>query len=145
MSHIELLDATLRDGQQSLWGMRMQAGMALPVPDLLRAAIHRTPMRAGMRGNACVSFGVTPDALMDLWMRRLNEHGVRSFWIYDVLYGVDNFARLARIAKEYDSEVIGTVFFSLSPVHTDEYLCARTAEIAAVPELDGVLFYDTAG
>src|SRR6266487_3804057 len=124
MSHVELLDTTLRDGQQSLWG---------------------TPMRAGMRGNACVSFGVTPDALMDLWMRRLNEHGVRSFWIYDVLYGIDNFARLARIAKEYGSEVVGTVFFSLSPVHTDEYLAGKAAQIAAVADIDGVLFYDTAG
>jgi oxaloacetate decarboxylase alpha subunit len=179
MSQVDLLDTTLRDGQQSLWGMRMQAGMALPVADLLdrtgfraidatgssfmevlvkycqedpwegldllREAIRRTPMRAGMRGNACVSFGVTPDALMDLWMRRLNEHGVRSFWIYDVLYGIDNFVRLAKIAKEYGSEVVGTVFFSLSPVHTDEYLSAKTAEIAAAPEIDGVLFYDTAG
>ncbi len=179
MSRVELLDATLRDGQQSLWGMRMQAGMALPVADvldrtgfrtidaaassfmevlvkycredpwegldLLREAIWRTPMRGGMRGNACVSFGVTPDALMDLWMRRLNEHGVRSYWIYDVLYGVANFARLARIAKEYGSEVVGTVFFTRSPVHTDEYLAAKAAEIAAVPEIDGILFYDTAG
>jgi oxaloacetate decarboxylase alpha subunit len=98
-----------------------------------------------MRGNACISFGVSPDALMDLWMRRLNEHGVRSFWIYDVLYGIDNFARLARIAKEYGSEVVGTVFYTMSPVHTDEYLAAKAAEIAAVPEIDGVLFYDTAG
>ena len=179
MPHVELLDATLRDGQQSLWGMRMQAGMALPVADtldrtgfkiidaaassfmevlvkycredpwegldLLRGAIHRTPMRGGMRGNACISFGVSPDALMDLWMRRLCEHGVRSFWIYDVLYGVENFARLARIAKEYGSEVVGTVFYTVSPVHTDEYLAAKAAEIAAVPEMDGVLFYDTAG
>ena len=179
MPHVELLDATLRDGQQSLWGMRMQAGMALPVADtldrtgfkvidaaassfmevlvkycredpwegldLLRAAIHRTPMRGGMRGNACISFGVSPDALMDLWMRRLCEHGVRSFWIYDVLYGVDNFARLARVAKEYDAEVVGTVFYTVSPVHTDDYLAGKAAEIAAVPEIDGVLFYDTAG
>ena len=179
MPHVELLDETIRDGQQSLWGMRMQAGMALPVADildrtgfrvidaaassfmevlvkycredpwegldLLRQAIRRTPMRGGMRGNAAVSFGVTPPALMDLWMRRLNEHGVRSYWIYDVLYGVDNFARLARIAKEYDSEVVGTVFFSRSPIHTDEYLAGKAAEIAAVPEIDGVLFYDTAG
>jgi oxaloacetate decarboxylase alpha subunit len=113
--------------------------------DLLRREIWRTPMRAGMRGNAMVSFGVTPDALMDLWMRRLNEHGVRSYWIYDVLYGVGNFARLARIAKEYGSEVLGTVFFTRSPVHTDEYLAAKAAEIAAVPDIDGVLFYDTAG
>jgi oxaloacetate decarboxylase alpha subunit len=179
MAHVELLDATLRDGQQSLWGMRMQAGMALPVADvldrtgfrtidaaassfmevlvkycredpwegldLLRRAIRRTPMRGGMRGNAAVSFGVTPDALMDLWMRRLNEHGIRSFWIYDVLYGLENFARLARIAKEYGSEVVGTVFFSQSPIHTDDYLAAKAAEIAAVEELDGILFYDTAG
>jgi len=35
VSHVELLDTTLRDGQQSLWGMRMQAGMALPVADVL--------------------------------------------------------------------------------------------------------------
>jgi len=179
MDRVELLDTTLRDGQQSLWGMRMQAGMALPVADLLdrtgfavidaaassfmevlvkycredpwegldliRGAIRRTPLRGGMRGNACVSFGVTPDALMDLWMRRLNEHGVRSFWLYDVLYGVQNMARLARIAKEYGSEVVGTVFFSISPVHTDDYLAGKTAEIAAVPEIDAILFYDTAG
>jgi oxaloacetate decarboxylase alpha subunit len=98
-----------------------------------------------MRGNACISFGVSPDALMDLWMRRLNEHGVRSYWIYDVLYGIDNFARLARIAKEYGSEVVGTVFYTRSPVHTDDHLAALAAEIASVPELDGVLFYDTAG
>jgi oxaloacetate decarboxylase alpha subunit len=179
VTHVELLDETIRDGQQSLWGMRMRAGMALPVADaldrtgfkvidatgssfmevlvkycredpwegldLLRAAIRRTPMRGGMRGNAAVSFGVTPDALMDTWMRRLNEHGVRSFWIYDVLYGVRNFARLARIAKEYGSEVVGTVFFSQSPVHTDDHLASKAAEIAAVEEIDGVLFYDTAG
>jgi oxaloacetate decarboxylase alpha subunit len=179
VTHVELLDETIRDGQQSLWGMRMQAGMALPVADvldrtgfrvidaagssfmevlvkycredpwegldLLRAAIRRTPMRGGMRGNAAVSFGVTPPALMDVWMRRLNEHGIRSYWIYDVLYGIANFARLARIAKEYGSEVVGTVFFSESPVHSDEYLAAKAAQIAAVPELDGVLLYDTAG
>jgi oxaloacetate decarboxylase alpha subunit len=176
---VEILDSTLRDGQQSLWGMRMQAGMALPVADLLdrtgfsvidfagsshmevllkykredpwegldlvREAIHRTPLRGGMRANACISFGVSPDALMDLWMRRLNEHGVRSYWLYDVLYGIDNFARLARVAKEYGSEVVGTVFYTISPVHTDDYLAAKAAEIAAVPEIDGVLFYDTAG
>ena len=111
----------------------------------MREAIHRTPMRGGMRANACISFGVSPDALMDLWMRRLNEHGVRSYWIYDVLYGIENFARLARVAKEYGSQVVGTVFYTISPVHTDEYLAAKAAEIAAVPEIDGVLFYDTAG
>jgi oxaloacetate decarboxylase alpha subunit len=176
---VEIVDETIRDGPQSLWGMRMRAGMALPVAetldctgfrvidfagssmfevlvkychedpwaglDLLRARIRRTPMRGGMRTNAAVSFGVTPAALMDLWMRRLNEHGIRSFWLYDCLFGIENLARLAKVAKEYGSEVAGTVFYSKSPVHSDDYFADRTAEIAAVPDVDSVLFYDTAG
>jgi oxaloacetate decarboxylase (Na+ extruding) subunit alpha len=31
MARIELVDQTLRDGQQSYWGMRMKAGEMLPV------------------------------------------------------------------------------------------------------------------
>ena len=41
MAHIEFLDETMRDGQQSLWGMRMQAGMALPVASLIDRTGYR--------------------------------------------------------------------------------------------------------
>lgn len=179
MAHIEFLDTTMRDGQQSLWGMRMQTGMALPVAsvadrtgfrvidltgssmfevmirhcqenpweglDLMVQAMPRTPIRAGMRANASVTFGVTPDALMDAWMRQLNVHGCRSFWIYDVLFNIDKMHRLAKVAKEFGSEVAGAVMFALSPVHTDAYYGDRTAKIAASPDIDTILLYDTAG
>ncbi len=179
MTHIDFLDSTLRDGQQSLWGMRMQAGMALPVApildragfkvidaaassffevlikykrenpwqglDMIMGSIRRTPVRGGMRSNACISFGTTPDALMDIWMRQLNEHGVRSYWIYDGLFNIDKMARLARIAKQYGSEVAGTVIFAMSPIHTDEYYADKVRRLAAVPEVDTILLYDTAG
>lgn len=179
MAHIEFLDETMRDGQQSLWGMRMQAGMALPaaphlddtgfrvidltgshhfevlikhaqenpwqMTDALVGAMPKTTIRSGMRSNASVTFGVTPDALMDLWMRQLNEHGLRSFWIYDVLFNTDKTHRLAKIAKEYGSEVAGAIMFTMSPVHTDEYFAERAAELAASPDIDTILLYDTAG
>jgi len=179
MAHIEFLDTTLRDGQQSLWGMRMQAGMALPVAsiadrtgfrvidltgssmfevmirhcqenpweglDLMVQAMPRTPIRAGMRANASVTFGVTPDALMDAWMRQLNVHGCRSFWIYDVLFNIDKMHRLAKVAKQFGSEVAGSIMFTLSPVHTDAYYADKTAKIAASPDIDTILLYDTAG
>lgn len=179
MAHVEFLDETMRDGQQSLWGMRMQAGMALPVSplidrtgfrvidlagsslmevmikycqedpweglDLLVQSMPRTRLRGGMRSNASVTFGVTPDALMDIWMRRLNEHGVRSFWIYDVLFNIDKMHRLAKVAKEYGSEVAGAVMFALSPVHTDEFFAQKAGELAASPDIDTILLYDTAG
>ena len=41
MAHIEFLDETMRDGQQSLWGMRMQAGMALPVTPVIDRTGYR--------------------------------------------------------------------------------------------------------
>lgn len=179
MAHVEFLDETMRDGQQSLWGMRMQAGMALPVSplidrtgfrvidlagsslmevmikycqenpweglDLLVNSMPRTRLRGGMRSNASVTFGVTPDALMDIWMRRLNEHGIRSFWIYDVLFNIDKMRRLAKVAKEYGSEVSGAVMFALSPVHTDAFFARKAGELAASPDIDTILLYDTAG
>ena len=179
MAHIEFLDETMRDGQQSLWGMRMQAGMALPVSpildrtgfrvidltgssmfeclikychenpweglDLLVQSMPRTPIRGGMRSNASVTFGVTPDSLMDAWMRQLNVHGVRSFWIYDVLFNNDKTKRLAKVAKQFGSEVAGAIMFTLSPVHTDEYYAKQADELSVSPDIDTLLLYDTAG
>ncbi|MGA8707833.1 MAG: hypothetical protein WB646_12700 [Steroidobacteraceae bacterium] len=179
MAHIEFLDETMRDGQQSLWGMRMQACMALPVApliartgfrvvdltgsshfevlirhcrenpwdmlDLLVGAMPGTRVRSGMRVNASVTFGVTPDSLMDAWMRQLNRHGCRSYWLYDVLYNMDKMYRLAQVAKEFGSEVAGAIMFTSSPVHTDEYFADKAAKIAACPDIDTILLYDTAG
>lgn len=180
MAHIEFLDETMRDGQQSLWGLRMQAGMALPVSplidrtgfqiidltgggmldvltrycqenyweglDLLVASMPNTPLRAGLRANANVTFGITPPALMDLWVRRLCAHGIRSFWIYDVLFGIDNMLRLARVAKEANgAQVAGAIMFALSPVHTDDFFVANARRLAESPHIDSILLYDTAG
>lgn len=179
MAHIEFLDETLRDGQQSLWGMRMQAGMALPATrdldrtgfrvidltgshhfevlirhcrenpwammDALVEAMPKTKLRSGMRSNAAVSFGTTPDALMDAWMRQLNRHGARSFWIYDVLFNIDKMLRLANVAKEFGSEVAGAIMFTLSPVHSDAYYADKADKLSASPDIDTILLYDTAG
>lgn len=179
MPHIDFLDETMRDGQQSLWGLRMQAGMALPVSplidrtgfitidltgggmldvltrycqenyweglDLLVASMPGTPVRAGLRSNANVTFGVSPDALMDLWVRRLCAHGVRSFWMYDVLFNIDKIHRLAKVAKESRAEVAAAIMFALSPVHTDEYYAAKADQLSASPDVDSLLLYDTAG
>lgn len=179
MAHIQFLDETLRDGQQSLWGMRMQAGMALPVTplidqtgyqiislagsslfevlirhcqedpwaglDMLVKSMPNTPLRAGCRSNGSVTFGFTPDALMDIWVDRLCAHGIRSFWLYDVLFNIDKMQRLARQAKKYDCQVAGTMLFTLSPVHDDAYYADKADKLSALPEVDSLLLYDTGG
>ena len=41
MARIELVDQSLRDGQQSLWGFRMRAGHVLPIADAIDEAGYR--------------------------------------------------------------------------------------------------------
>lgn len=179
MAHIEFVDETFRDGMQSLWGMRLQAGMALPVAgnldrtgfkrielsgsnhfevlvryckenpwdslDALVEAMPRTVLRSGMRSNAMGTFRTSSDAIMDAWMRQLNRHGCRSFWIYDLLYNVDKITRLAKVAKEFGSEVTGALMYTLSPVHDDAYYADKADKLSASPDIDTLLLYDTAG
>lgn len=179
MAHIKFLDETMRDGQQSLWGMRMQAGMALPVApiidrtgystislagsslfevlirhcqedpwaglDLLTGAMPNTPLRAGCRSNGSVTFGFTPDVLMDVWVDRLCVHGLRSFWLYDVLFNIGKMHRLAKVAKSHGCQVAGTMLFTLSPVHDDAYYADKADKLSALPEVDSLLLYDTGG
>nr|WP_031358276.1 pyruvate carboxylase [Caballeronia sordidicola] len=179
MAHIEFVDETFRDGMQSLWGMRLQAGMALPVAgnldrtgfkrieltgsnhfevlvryckenpwdslDALVEAMPRTVLRSGMRSNAMGTFRTSSDAIMDAWMRQLNRHGCRSFWIYDLLYNVDKMTRLAKVAKEFGSEVTGALMYTLSPVHDDAYYADKADKLSASPDIDTLLLYDTAG
>lgn len=155
MARIEFIDQSLRDGQQSLWGMRIRAGHVLPVAerldaagyrvvdltgsspfevqvrynvedpwkglDAVRAAFPRTPLRAGTRSNGVVGMGVTPRSIVELWVRTLARHGIRSFWIFDCLHNVEEMLHVAAIARDAGMEPSPQVNFSLSPVHTDEH------------------------
>jgi oxaloacetate decarboxylase alpha subunit len=131
-SHFEVL---IRHCRENPWDML----------DLLVAAMPDTRIRSGMRANASVTFGVTPDSLMDAWMRQLNRHGCRSFWIYDVLYNFDKIYRLAKVAKEFGSEVAGAIMYTMSPVHSDDYFADKAGKLAACADIDTILLYDTAG
>ena len=48
MAHVEIVDQTLRDGPQSLWGMRIRGGMATAVAPLIdRAGYHTADVPSG--------------------------------------------------------------------------------------------------
>ena len=155
MASIEFVDQSLRDGQQSLWGMRMHAGHILPVADdidragyrvvdltgsspfevlvrflqmdpwknldAIHAAMPHTVLRAGTRSNGVVGMGITPDSIVELWVRTLAKHGIQSLWIFDCLHDVDQMLHVARIAKDAGMTASPQLNYSLSPVHTDDH------------------------
>jgi len=179
VSEIEFIDQTLRDGQQSLWGMRIRAGMAAAAAqdidrtgfrrvdvtasslfecmmrynhedpwqglDLWRQWMPTSTLRAGTRDNCIAKFGLTPDALMDLWIKTLVRHGIQSFWVYDCMYNMDKMRRICEIAAGEGAEVVPAVMFGISPVHTDEYFADRVREMASWACTDAIYFEDAAG
>jgi oxaloacetate decarboxylase alpha subunit len=179
MARIEFVDQSLRDGQQSLWGMRIRAGHVLPMAeaidtagyqvvdltgsspfevqvrfniedpwaglDALRAAFPRTPLRAGTRSNGVVGMGITPDSIVELWVRTLARHGIRSFWIFDCLHNVDQMLNVAAIAKDAGMEPSPQINFSLSPVHTDEHYAQIIARFAQSDVPATLILGDEAG
>jgi oxaloacetate decarboxylase alpha subunit len=179
MARIEFIDQSLRDGQQSLWGMRIRAGHVLPVAeaidsagyrvvdltgsspfevqvrfnvedpwaglDAVRAAFPRTPLRAGTRSNGVVGMGITPDAIVELWVRTLAKHGIRSFWIFDCLHDVDKMLHVAAIARDAGMAPSPQVNFSLSPVHTDEHYAKIIRRFAQSDVPATIILGDEAG
>jgi oxaloacetate decarboxylase (Na+ extruding) subunit alpha len=110
----------------------------------LSGAMPRTMVRAGVRSNGIVTFGLTADSVMDLWVQRLCAHGIGSFWIYDGLFNTDKIGRLVKTAQAQGAQAIPCILYADSPYHTDEYYAARTRELAALGA-DGIELEDAAG
>ena len=70
---------------------------------------------------AIVGMNVTPDSIVELWVRTLAKHGIGSLWIFDCLHDVENMIRVAKIARDAGLAPSPQLNFSESPVHTDEY------------------------
>jgi oxaloacetate decarboxylase alpha subunit len=179
MARIEFIDQSLRDGQQSLWGMRLRAGEVLPIADaidsagyrvvdltgsspfevqvrynredpwegldLVRAALPNCVLRAGTRSNGVVGMGITPDSIIELWIRTLAKHGIQSLWIFDCLHNVDKMLDVAAKARDAGLAPSPQVNFSLSPVHTDEYYAEVIKGFAASDVPATIVLGDEAG
>jgi len=179
MARIEFIDQTLRDGQQSYWGMRMRAGQMLPVAeaidtagyravdltgssmfevlvrhrqedpwkglDTIRGALPRSLLRAGTRTNGIVGMGVTPDSIVELWIRTLAKHGIGSLWIFDCLHDVEQMLHVAKIARDAGVAPSPQVNFSESPVHTDAYYADIIERMVAGGAAETIVLGDEAG
>jgi oxaloacetate decarboxylase alpha subunit len=179
MARIEIVDESLRDGQQSYWGMRMRAGQILPVAaaidsagyrivdltgssifevmvrfrqenpwkglDAIRAALPNSTLRAGTRTNGIVGMNVTPDSIVELWIRTLAKHGIESLWIFDCLHDAEQMIHVAKIARDAGLAPSPQVNFSESPVHTDAYYADVISRMIAGDAAATILLGDEAG
>ena len=111
---------------------------------LLVKAMPRTPLHGALRSRGVWSFGIQPDSVVELFIRRLAAYGVKRIGIFDPLHDFDNFRDPVRILHEVGCEFEGCLVYCISPVHTDEYYAAKARELAAM-KTDFVLIKDSIG
>lgn len=112
---------------------------------LMRERVTRTKMQSAMRSKSLLSFDVQPDDVNYLWLECLAKNGIRRVRAIDALSDLDNVVGILCKVKELGMESVGSIVFCQSPVHTDEFYAAKTAELIARAGIDVMMIKDPGG
>ena len=92
-----------------------------------------------------LTFALESEELVDFAIQTCIKNGVTEFWLLDTMLNVEFDRRRIRSIKDMGGDVVASVMYTLSPVHTDDYFAQKVAAIAQEPGLDGIYVEDTAG
>jgi pyruvate/oxaloacetate carboxyltransferase len=114
---------------------------------LLSRLLKNTPIRGSYQIGSLSSFDLsTPREIITLWIKHSVANGMRSFWICDYQHDMEKFIHFARIAKDLGAEVVTSLMYSISPVHTLEHWARKTKLIAETKEfVDRIMIEDASG
>ena len=114
---------------------------------LLSRLITKTPIRGSYVIFALSSFDLsTPRDIITLWIKRSVANGIKSFWVCDYQTDMEKFIYFARIAKAEGAEVVPSLMYTSSPVHTNELWASKTRMIASARDcVDRIMIEDASG
>ncbi len=110
----------------------------------IRRAVRETPLISHVRGRSLTSFDVVPDELIQFMVDRLAANGIRRLMVFDPLHDLDNLGVGVRAAKAAGLEVSVVLFYTISPIHTDEYYAEKAAQLASL-KVDHICLRDPTG
>ena len=114
---------------------------------VLSKLITKTPIRGSYVIFALSSFDLsTPRDIITLWIKRSVANGIKSFWVCDYQTDMEKFLYFARIAKAEGAEVVPSLMYTSSPVHTNELWARKTKMIASAKDcVDRIMIEDASG
>lgn len=181
MDKVHFVDQTIRDAQQSLWGLMMRTDHISPIAEmmdkvgylavatvgsqaftvqvrnhgedpwerirLLSELMPGTCLRGSYQTASLSSFDLsTPRDVISLWIKRSVANGIQSFWICDYQENMERFSYFAQIAKAEGAEVVTSLMYTSSPVHTNDHWVEKTRLIAAAKDcVDRIMIEDASG
>ena len=87
---------------------------------VLHELMPNTLLNFNCRGQSVFRWTQYPDDVADLTIRTLARNGIGSIMLFDPLNDMRNLAFSARVARDCGLYIIASVFYAVSPYHTDE-------------------------
>jgi oxaloacetate decarboxylase alpha subunit len=112
---------------------------------LMRERATRAPLCGWMRSKGMDFSGITPEDVMELWIRRMIANGVRQISSFDGLNDIDNIVFPLSVAKACGVHTVGALAYSHSPVHTDGLYVKLAKGLIEKTNIDAVLIKDSGG
>jgi oxaloacetate decarboxylase alpha subunit len=114
---------------------------------LLSKKIVKTPLRSSFTTWSAFGFDVEPIAALELWIRTAFASGIKSFWIcdYQTRKMSERLSYLVQVAKGEGADIVMSLMYTLSPVHTDELFAQKARLIAEMGGIDAIHVEDAGG
>ncbi len=91
-----------------------------------------TPKACYIRSLNILGWDIFPDDAVDLTIRTLAKYGVGVINAFDALNDTRNMASTIHATLAHGLTSVGSIVYSISPVHTDDYFVAKARELVAL-------------
>ena len=95
----------------------------------LRAALPHTKLQMLFRGQNILGYKHYADDVVDQFCRKSIENGIDIIRIFDALNDVRNLEQAIKSTKKYGGMVEGTLSYTISPIHNEEYFVRMAREL----------------
>ena len=95
----------------------------------LKAALPNTKLQMLFRGQNILGYKHYADDVVDAFCRKAIENGIDIIRIFDALNDVRNLEQAIKSTKKYGGLVEGTLSYTISPIHNEEYFVNMAKEL----------------
>ncbi|ADL07951.1 oxaloacetate decarboxylase subunit alpha [Thermosediminibacter oceani] len=110
----------------------------------LKEKIKKTPLQMLLRGQNLLGYRHYPDDVVELFVKKSVENGIDIIRIFDALNDIRNMQKSIEVAKKSGAHVQGTVVYTISPVHDNDYFVSLAKSLVEIG-VDSLCIKDMAG
>lgn len=114
--------------------------------DIIRKKLKNTKIQMLLRGQNLVGYRHYSDDVVELFVRKMANHGVDIVRVFDALNDIRNLEKSITECKKNKMEVQAAISYTVSPVHNNEFyidyikkLVERGIDSVAVKDMAGLL------